>query len=100
MYDPISPKGFYFNRGVFYFGRKVEGDMDAAEAGSRAHRKPGKDVDRLVRAARLRQLEINLGTKIKRHKDPGNVSNVNPFAQAGSEKEKHKDVSEVIMSGF
>jgi hypothetical protein len=101
MYDPASPKGFYFNRGVFYFCRKIENDQNIAENNSRKHRKPGADVDRLVNAARLRILELALGTPVKRHKDPGNVSNMNPFQQHGAEKKAdEKDSSTIVMRGF
>ena len=99
MYDPASPKGFYLNRGVFYFGRKVEGDMAAAENNSRKNRKAGVGTDKLANAARLRALEVNLGTKIKRHKDPGNVSNTNPFSQ-GKDSKDQKDESVIVMRGF
>lgn len=99
MYDPASPKGFYLNRGVFYFGQKVEGDMQAAEQNSRKNRKAGPGTDKLANAARLRALEVNLGTPIKRHKDPGNVSNTNPFTQ-GKDSKDQKDESIIVMRGF
>lgn len=101
MYDPASPKGFYFNRGVFYFCRKIENDQIIAENNSRKNRKPGADVDRLANAAKLRILELALGIPIKRHRDPGNVSNTNPFQQHGAEVPgEQKDSSTIVMRGF
>jgi len=100
MFDPASPKGFYLNRGVFYFGRKVEGEMDHAEQASRKNRKPSDSTNNLANAARLRALEKNIGVPIKRHRDPGSVSNNDPFKQFGSSTETTKDESTVIMSGF
>jgi hypothetical protein len=99
MYHPETPKGFYLNRGVFYFGRKVENEMQAAENNSRKNRKSGPGTDKLANAARLRVLELNLGTKIKRHKDPGNVSNTNPFTQ-GKDSKEQKDESIIVKRGF
>lgn len=99
MYNPESPKGFYLNRGVFHFGRKIENEMAAAEAQTRKNRKPGPGVDRLVNSARLRVLGQNLGIDIKRHKDPGNVTNTNPFTQ-GKDAKMDKDSSTIVMRGF
>lgn len=100
MYHPETPKGFYLNRGVFYFGRKIENEMDAAEQQSRKSKKPGPGTDKLARAARLKVLETNLGVPIKRHKDPGNVTNTNPFTQGKESKEQTKDESIIVMRGF
>lgn len=100
MFDPASPKGFYLNRGVFYFGRKIESEMDEAESVSRKGRKPGPSADRLAYAARLKALERNLGTSIKRHRDPGVVENLNPFKQFGKTEDQSKDETTVVMSGF
>ncbi|UOW93358.1 tail assembly chaperone [Mycobacterium phage Labelle] len=99
MYHPETPKGFYLNRGVFYFGRKIENEMQQAENQSRKNRKPGPGTDRLANAARLRVLEKYLGVPVKRHRDPGNVTNTNPFTQ-GRGSEQKKDESVVVMRGF
>ncbi len=86
---------------MFHFCRKIEGDQNIAENNSRKNRKPGRDVDRLVNAARLRILELALGVPMKRHRDPGNVTNINPFQQHGKESpEASKDTSTVVMRGF
>lgn len=98
MYPPEAPKGFYLNRGIFYFGRKVENAMDAAEAVSRKHRKPGAGVNALAQAARLNVLEKMTGSKINRHRNPGSITNSNPFTQHGRPHEgPDKDTSETIM---
>lgn len=73
QFDPNTPKGYYFNRGVFYFGRKVESEMADAEAQIRKAHKHGAGTDRLANAARLAALEKNLGIEVKRHRDPGDV---------------------------
>ena len=99
MYDPASPKGFYLNRGIFYFCKKIENDQNIAENNSRKGRRPGADIDRLVNAARLRILELALGTPMKRHRDPGNVSNSNPFKQHNP-NDSSKDQSTIVMRGF
>lgn len=75
--------------------------MDEAEARSRKNRKKGAGVDKLVRTARLAVLSKYLGIELKRHKDPGNVTNTNPFVQGKDAAEKDsKDESVVIMKGF
>lgn len=75
--------------------------MQSAEAQSRKGRKAGPGADRLANAARLRALEKNIGVPIKRHRDPGNVSNMNPFTQGKDAQEKQtKDESVVVMRGF
>ena len=71
-FDPTTPRGFYFNRGVFYFGRKVTNEMQKAEARSRKNRK-GVTAERLGNAAALKVLERYLGTPIKRNRDPGSA---------------------------
>ena len=68
-FDPTTPRGFYFNRGVFYFGRKVSNQMQQAEARSRKNR-TGAVADRLGNAASLAVLERYLGVAVKRHRDP------------------------------
>ena len=73
--------------------------MNAAERVSRKNRKPGEGVDQLARSARLRVLEQNLGINIKRHRDPGNVTNTNPFTQ-GKDAKEDKDTSTIVMRGF
>ena len=99
-FDPTTPKGFYFNRGIYYFGRLVEGEMKAAEANARKNRK-GAVADRMANAARLGVLGKHLGEEIKRHKDPGNVQNRNPNRQHGSEAlDNSKDTTVVIKRGF
>lgn len=101
MFDQTTPKGFYFNRGVFFFGRKVDNEMQEAESNSRKNRKPGIGTDRLANAARLGALERNLGIAIKRHRDPGTITNRNPFQQHGAETPgSDKDETIVIARGF
>ena len=72
--DPATPKGFYFNRGVFYFGRKVENDMATEEARIRKAHKSSPGTDRLANAARLAILEKNIGVPVKRHRNPDDLS--------------------------
>lgn len=101
IFDPTTPKGYYFNKGVFYFGRKVENEMAEAEANSRKNRKAGPGTDRLANSARLGVLERNLGIAIKRHRDPGNVTNKSPFQQHGADSPgKDKDETIVVAKGF
>lgn len=97
VFDPTTPKGFYFNRGVFFFGRKVDNEMQEAENNSRKNKKPGIGTDRLANAARLGALERNLGIAIKRHRDPGHISNTNPFQQHGAEPKPGNDKDEIIV---
>lgn len=73
--------------------------MDKAEAISRKNRKPSSGTDALARAARLRALEKKIGTPIRRHRDPGGVTNTNPFVQ-GKDKKDDKDQSTIVMRGF
>lgn len=68
-FDARTPKGYYFNRGVFLFGRMVEGQMQQAEARARKNRK-GANAERLANGARLGVLEKYLGEKITRFRDP------------------------------
>lgn len=98
IFDPTTPKGFYFNRGVFYFGRKTENDMAAAENRSRKSRKPGPGTDKLAHAARLGALEKNLGIPVKRHRDPGASEISNPFSDENEKAKKDENV--VVVSGF
>jgi hypothetical protein len=75
--------------------------MAAAEAQSRKGRKSGPGADRLATAARLRALEKNIGVAVKRHRDPGSVSNFNPFKQGkDAETNRTKDERVVVMKGF
>ena len=90
-YDPGMPSGFYLNRGVFYFGRLIENEQAEAESRVRKNRKHDAGVDRLVMSARLAVLEKRLGVPVKRHKDPGAVSNTNPFQQHGAAVDDSKD---------
>lgn len=101
MFDPATPKGFYFNRGVYYFGKRVEAAMNDAEARSRKNRKPGPGVERLVNGARLGALSKMLEVDIKRHRDPGDVGGKIDFGHDG-QKEKYQDKDEtiVIRRGF
>lgn len=71
-FDPTTPKGFYFNRGVYYFGSKVSGEMRKAEARSRKNR-TGSTAERLGNAASLAVLERFLGVPVKRHRDTGSL---------------------------
>jgi hypothetical protein len=68
-FDETTPKGYYFNRGVFLFGRLVENEMHKAEQQARKNRKP-KSAEKLANAARLGVLSKYLGTNIKRFRDP------------------------------
>lgn len=68
-FDASTPKGYYFNRGVFLFGRMVESDMASAEAAARKNRK-GKNAERLANGARLGALSKHLREDIKRFRDP------------------------------
>ena len=70
MFDPTTPKGFYFNRGVYYFGNMVDAEIHGAEQKSRKGRKPGEGTDALANAARLSVLEKYLGVPVKRHRTP------------------------------
>lgn len=100
MFDPTTPKGFYFNRGVFFFGKMVESEMSEADAKARKNRH-GQAADRLAHAARLGVLGKHLGEEIKRHRDPGNVTNRNPFRQHGKEEpDNSKDEVVVVKRGF
>ena len=74
--------------------------MQDAERTSRKGRKAGVAADRLANAARLRALEKNIGIPVKRHRDPGSVSNMNPFQQGKDAKENNKDESVIVMKGF
>lgn len=100
MFDPKTPRGFYLNRGVFYWGKNVENDMAAAENRSRKGRKAGPGADRLANAARLGVLERHLGVPIKRHRDPGNVSGRQDVGMDGKKESSDKDTSVIVMKGF
>jgi len=71
--------------------------MNKAEQTSRKSRKPGAGTDKLAYAARLGALEKNLGTAIKRHRDPGVADLANPFKK---ESDSNKDSTVVVESGF
>ena len=96
IFDPTTPKGFYFNRGVYYFGRMVENDMNAAEQSSRKNRKPGVATDALANGARLGVLEKHLGIPMKRFRDPGNVSATESGGKITDQPGKQKDESIII----
>lgn len=68
-FDASTPKGYYFNRGVYLFGRMVQSDMDRAEQAARKNRK-GKAAERLATGARLGVLSKHLREDIKRFRDP------------------------------
>ena len=72
-FDATTPKGYYFNRGVFLFGRMVDNEMHKAETRARKGRKP-KSAERLANSARLGVLAKYLGTDIKRFRDPATDS--------------------------
>ncbi len=78
----MTPRGFYLNRGVFYFGRMIENEMGKAEARARKNR-TGSSADALANGARLGVLERYLGVPIKRYRDPGNLK-----SSAGGNKEE------------
>ena len=92
-FDASTPKGYYFNRGVFLFGRLIEGEMQKAEARARKGRKP-KSAERLANSARLGVLQKYLGMEIKRFRDPamdvGKIKN-----ESDSETKSDKDTSVV-----
>jgi hypothetical protein len=92
MFDPATPRGFYFNRGVFFFGRMVENEMAQAEARSRKNAQ-GEAGIRLGNAARLGVLEKHLGIPIKRYRDPGNVGSENPFKKTD---EQHQEGTTIV----
>jgi hypothetical protein len=100
MFDPKTPRGFYFNRGIHYFGKKVEGDMAAAEQRSRKGRKPGVAADRLANAARLGVLSKAIGVDIKRHRDPGAVGGRQDVGMDGKRESSEKDTSVIVKRGF
>src|ERR1700759_1172718 len=97
QFDPKTPKGYYFNRGVYYFGSRIESDMNSAEARSRRGRN-GVTADRLSNAARLHVLEKYLGVPIKRNRDPGAVTGDSaPVVDA----EHNKDDGPIVLKkGF
>lgn len=73
--DPLLR--YYFNRGVYTFGRHVEAELDAAEkratkASGRRNKQPN---ERLIKQARLNALTrcLDLQEEKKRYRDPGKV---------------------------
>lgn len=86
QFDPTTPKGFYFNRGVFYFGKKIENEMGIEENRIRKVHKNGGAADKLVTAARLAVLEKNLGIPVKRHRNPDDI------ASSSATKENEEEV--------
>jgi hypothetical protein len=96
VFDPKTPKGFYFNRGVFHFGTRIDNEMNAAEARSRKGR-TGASADRLSNAARLQVLEKHLGVPIKRHRDPGVVGG---SSITDSEMNKKEDKPVILQKEF
>lgn len=92
-FDETTPKGFYFNRGVFLFGRMVDNEMAKAEARARKNRKP-KSAERLATSARLGVLAKYLGTEIKRFRDPMQ-DNTKIKGEGDSEGKPDKDTSTV-----
>lgn len=71
-FDAATPKGYYFNRGVFLFGRMLESEMAAAEKKARKNRK-GIAADRLANGARIGVLQKHLGIEVQRFRDPAAV---------------------------
>lgn len=94
MYDPRTPKGFYLNRGVYYFGRRIEKEMDQADNQARKNRK-GDAANRMANAARLRVLEKHLGVPVKRYRDPGTLDGA--FRNKIIDSESNKDKDEVVI---
>ena len=92
-FDAATPKGYYFNRGVFLFGRMVDNEMSKAEARARKGRKP-KSAERLGNSARLGVLHKYLGGEIKRFRDPikdtGKIKN-----ESDADSKTDKDTSVV-----
>lgn len=87
QFDPATPKGFYFNRGVFYFGKKIENEMAEAESQIRKSHKNSSGTERLINAARLSALERNIGIPVKRHRNPDDISSKEP-----DQKNKEEEV--------
>ena len=76
-FSPATPKGFYFNRGVWLFGTMLESEMQAAENGARKrHGKKKGNADKFIASERLRVLGKHLKEDIKRFRDPGKATNV------------------------
>lgn len=90
-FDESTPKGYYFNRGVFLFGRMVDNEMSKAEARARKGRKP-KSAERLTNSARLGVLQKYIGGDIKRFRDPA-VDRVK--VEGDKESKNDKDTSVV-----
>lgn len=97
IFDPATPRGFYFNRAILYFGSLVESEMAEADANSRKNRKPGAGTDALANAARLAVLERRTGVKIKRHREPDKVGFMGSAGKITDEPGKQtKDISTVV----
>lgn len=96
-YDPTTPKGFYFNRGVFYFGRKVDNEMEAARAAARkAHKSGGADAaERMANGAALRVLEKAIGVPIKRNRSVERPTSRFPGSKV-TDQETGKDETQVV----
>lgn len=78
----------------------VDSEMSKADARARKNR-TGGTADRMANAARLGVLGKYLGEDIKRHQDPGNVGNKNPYRQHGKEEpDGGKDETVVVKRGF
>jgi hypothetical protein len=93
-FDESTPKGYYFNRGVFLFGRMIDNEMSKAEARARKNRKP-KSAERLANAARLGVLQKYLGGDIKRFRDPAIDGKTTIKAETDADSKKDKDTSVV-----
>ena len=77
--------------------------MATAEQNSRKGMKPGAAADRLANAARLGALGRNLGVDIKRHRDPGGVSQPvddNDDENPSKRSRYDRDETIVIEKGF
>src|SRR6516164_5381607 len=75
-FDPATPKGYYFNRGVYRWGRLVDAKMNEAEQASRRGRQNGPSTDALAQTARLGVLSKYLGTELKRYRTPDQIGSV------------------------
>ena len=93
-FNPLYPKGFYFNRGIWLFGSMLESEMQAAENGARKrHGKKKGNADKFVQSERLRVLGKYLHEDIKRFRDPGQATNV-------INKDKQQNVEQDLGSSF
>lgn len=93
-FDQGTPKGFYFNRGVWLFGSMVDSEMNKAEnAARKRHGKKKGNADKFIASERLRVLGKFLKEDIKRFREPGQATN-----KINSDKEEN--VEQVLGDSF